>query len=129
MGRVLALKVRTESYNAMLAKPRSGMRFANAKSDTWVLAPADEITVGSVLEKQAAEAKDYLARVVREHPHTPWAVVAEAELKQPFGWKWTEAYTGVNERRQVAANARNRPPRDDKAKMIPRPIKRPPPKL
>jgi hypothetical protein len=56
-------------------------------------------------------------------------LLAEMELKQPLGWKWKESYTAVNERRQVAANPVNRPPRDDKAKMIPRPIKRPPPKL
>ncbi len=129
MGRVLATKVRTESYNAMLAKAKQGMRFASAKNDTWQLVPDDEISVGSVLEKQAAQAKQYLERVVHEHPGTPWAVLAQNELKQPLGWKWREIYTGVNEPRQVANNGNPRPPKDDKARMLPPPQRRPPPKL
>ncbi len=131
MGRVLAVKVRTESYNAMLAKAKQGMRFQEAKNDTWRLVPAAEISVGTALEKQAEQAKTYLERVVAEHPKTPWALLAEKELKEPFGWSWKEEYTGVNAPRQVAANANNNnnTPRNDKAKMIPRPVKRPPPKL
>jgi hypothetical protein len=129
MGRVLALKVRTESYNAMLAKAKQGMRFANAKNDTWRLVRADEISVGSVLEKQAAEARVYLERVVREHRDTPWALLAKEELKEPFGWKWLETYTGVREPRRAAAG--NGPARqmNDKAQMLKRPERRPPPKL
>ncbi len=129
MGRVLAMKVRTESYNAMLAKAKQGMRFANPKNDTWQLVRADEISVGSALEKQAAEAKEYLERVVREHPNTPWSMLAEQELKEPFGWKWSETYSGVNEPRQVAGNNPPRARQDDKARMLPRPQRRPPPKL
>jgi hypothetical protein len=128
LGRVLALKVRTESYNAMLAKAKGGMRFTNAKNDTWRLDRADEISVGSVLEKQAQQAKIHLERVVREHPNTPWALLAKQELKQPFGWKWREIYTGVNAPRETARGNRPRP-RNDKAKMLPRPERRPPPKL
>lgn len=128
LGRVLALKVRTESYNAMLAKAKGGMRFTNAKNDTWRLVRADEISVGSVLEKQAQQAKTYLERVVREHPSTPWALLAKKELKQPFGWKWREIYTGVNAPRETVAGNRPRP-RNDKAKMLPRPERRPLPKL
>jgi hypothetical protein len=131
MGRVLALKVRTESYNAMLAKAKQGLRFADAKDDTWILTPADEISVGSNLEKQAEQARVYLERVVREHPQTPWAMLAERELKEPVGWTWKESYTGVNAPPKVAASDNNprRQRKDDKAKMLPRPEKRPPPKL
>jgi hypothetical protein len=129
LGRVLALKVRTESYNAMLAKAKQGMKFANEKNDTWRLVGAEEISVGSVLEKQAQQAKTYLERVAREHPGTPWSLLAQAELKEPFGWKWQEAFTGVNAPRPRAGDNNPRPPRDDKARMLPRPQRRPPPKL
>ncbi len=124
MGRVLALKVRTEGYNAMLAKAKQGMRFADAKNDTWELVRDDEISVGSVLEKQAAEAKQYLERVRHEHPDTPWALIAEQELSVPLGWKWREKYTGVNEPRQTPAVAMPRPVPERAP-----PPKRPPPKL
>lgn len=123
MGRVLALKVRTEGYNAMLAKAKQGMRFADAKNDTWELVRDDEISVGSVLENQAAEARQYLERVRDEHPNTPWALIAEEELSVPLGWKWREKYTGVNEPRTVAANVPRAAP------ASPPPPKRPPPKL
>ena len=129
MGSLLALKVRTESYNAILAAAKSGLRFSDPKHDTWRLVPDDDVSVSSTLAKQARDAKTYLQRVVEEHPHTPWAYLAENELKQPLGWRWKEEYTGVNQPRQVA-NANNpRPPRDDRAKMLPKPVKRPAPKL
>jgi hypothetical protein len=130
MGRVLALKVRAATYNAMLAKVR-GMRFQDPKDDTWRLAPSDEITVGSTLEKQAAQAKTYLERVMRDHKDTPWAMLAQKELKEPLGWTWKEMHTGVNEppKAQPKANNPPRPPRDEKAKMLPQPVKRPVPKL
>ncbi len=123
MGRVLALKVRTEGYNAMLAKAKQGMRFADAKNDTWELVRDDEISAGSVLEKQAAEAKTYLQRVREEHAGTPWALLAEQELAVPLGWKWREKHTGVNEPRPQAKPA---PPAKPAAAPPPR---RPPPKL
>lgn len=132
MGRVLAVKVRTEGYNAMLAKAKQGMRFADPKNDTWQLVPDDEISVGTALEKQAQQARKYLQRVVQEHPGTPWALLAERELREPLGWKWKELYAGVNvPPPQVAAMPNNNPrqPQNDRAQMLPRPERRPPPKL
>ena len=37
MGRVLALKVRTNAYNIMLANAKAGMKLTNPKNDTWIL--------------------------------------------------------------------------------------------
>lgn len=51
-GTVLAHKVRTEGYNAMLAKAKRGMNFEKPASNTWVLNPDAEISVGSRLEKE-----------------------------------------------------------------------------
>ena len=47
MGRILAMKVRTDAYNLMLARAKSGMQFQRPKSDTWVLRPSDIVNVGS----------------------------------------------------------------------------------
>ena len=133
MGRALAVKVRTEAYNAMLAKAKQGIRFQDPKNDTWELVPADEITVGSALEKQATQAKVYLERVKKEHQGTPWAMLAGRELNVPLGWKWVERYTGVNApRERMAGGGGNpRPPRDDRVQMLknPPPQRRPAPKL
>jgi hypothetical protein len=45
-------------------------------------------------------------------------MLAERELREPFGWKWEERYTGVNE--PAVANNVPRP--------APQPMKPPPPR-
>jgi hypothetical protein len=109
MGRALAVKVRAEGYNIMLAKAKQGMRFQNPKSDTWSLRPATDVSTGSVLEKEAAEARAYLERVVADHPETPWAMLAAKELATPIGWVWTEEFRNEAARREAQAAAGNRP--------------------
>lgn len=97
MGRVMAAKVRVDAYNIMLAQAKTGMKFKNPKSDTWRLVPSDAVEgVGSQTEKIATQARVYLERVVRDHPGTPWSMIAAEELGIPFGYSWEEAYTGVN---------------------------------
>jgi hypothetical protein len=95
MGRVLAVRVRTAGYNAILAKAKNGMKFQDESNDTWELVHADEVTVNSALEKAAAQSREYLKRVVENHPGTPWAYLAERELAEPLGWKWIEKHTNV----------------------------------
>jgi hypothetical protein len=92
MGRVLAVKVRTESYNMMLARAKNGMKFQDPKSNAWELVPDNQISVGSAVEKQAKQGRDYLERVVRDHAGTPWAFLAKFELNEPIGWKWAEKF-------------------------------------
>ncbi|MCA9263697.1 MAG: VWA domain-containing protein [Planctomycetales bacterium] len=129
MGRLLATKVRTEAYNAMLAAAKRGIKFENEGNNTWVLQPDDEIAVGSQLKKLGDQAREYLERVEQEHAGTPWALLAQRELEQPFGWKWTETFTDLSPPRNNNNN-RPRPPRDDERRMMapPKP-KRPVPKL
>ena len=75
MGRVLAQKVRTETYNAMLAKAKRGMNFEDENSNTRVLVPSDEISVGSKWVSEAKKARGLLQGVVNEHG-TPRALLA-----------------------------------------------------
>lgn len=123
MGRVLAAKVRTEGYNAMLALAKNGLKFNDKKSNTWRLSPSDEVSTGSTLSKEADAAKKYLRRVQEDHAGTPWAMLAERELKDPLGWTWREAYVPrLDPARQVARN--NNPPRqrpEEQARMLNRP--------
>ncbi len=130
-GRVLAQKVRTEAYNAMLAKLKRGMPFKDAKNNTWVLQPDDEISVGSKWEREAATAKELLKAVVDQHPDTPWAFMAAQELKTPIGWVWKEEFTDLAPRQAGPAgnNNNNPPPSDDKKRMLQQAPKRPIPKL
>lgn len=130
MGRVLAQKVRTESYNAMLAQAKRGMAFKDKKNNTWVLKPSDQITVGSKSKSEAESARKLLEAVAEEHKGTPWALLAMQELKVPIGWEWTEEFTDLSPQRQRGGGNNNpRPPRDDKKNMLKKAPKRPVPKL
>jgi hypothetical protein len=129
MGQIMAARVRTESYNALLAMAKRGMKFRNEQNNTWVLMPANRVSIGSKLENIAAKSREYLQRVVREHPETPWAMLAQQELATPITWKWSDEFTDLNPRPRPRGNANNRPPRDDRARSLPRKPKRPVPKL
>jgi hypothetical protein len=123
LGRVLALKIRTDAYNIMLAQAKAGMKFKDPKNDTWRLEVDDDISaVGSQTEKLALQARMLLKRVVDEHPGTPWAHYAAAELRQPLGYRWEEAHTGVNEKKSDGGGGGggNRPS-DDMKRTLPPP--------
>ncbi len=98
LGRVLALKVRTDAYNTMLAQAKSGLKFKDVKNDTWVLEESTDVSqAGSQTEKVSEQAVTLLERVVRDHPGTPWAFLAAEELRRPLGYTWVERHTGVND--------------------------------
>ena len=92
LGRILAVKVRTESYNQMLARAKGGMKYEDPRTNVLRLVPADEISNNSALDKLAKQSRQLLMAVAQEHRGTPWAMWAEAELKDPIGWKWKEEY-------------------------------------
>ena len=128
MGRTLAVKVRTEAYNAMLAAAKRGLKAKDPKSNTWLLKPDDEISVGSALAKQADKAKMYLNRVKNDHPGTPWATLAERELSEPLGWKWEEDFTDLTPRNMGDGNGNAPAPADDARMMLKRGKPAPPPR-
>jgi len=126
-GRALAAKVRTEGYNAMLAKAKQGMKFKDKKNDTWVITPSSEVTSDSVLAKEAKKATEYLTRVATEHEGTPWAYLAQQELSAPLGWEWKEEFRDLAGRMARAQAGANRP--QPERMVAPRKERRPVPKL
>ena len=90
MGRACAVKARIDGYNSMIAALKRGKTFANESSSAWMLEPADAYETESTIKKLAERAKTYLQKVIDEHPGTPWAKIAEAELASPMGWTWKE---------------------------------------
>lgn len=132
MGRVMALRVRTESFNVLLAQAKRGMKFSDPNNNTWNLSPSDEIVGNTQLEKAAEKARMYLKRVIQEHDGTPWALLAKRELNQPMAWKWAEEFTDLNPPATAVAanNAPAAAPANDTPQVIQAPPpKRPPPKL
>ena len=121
LGRVLALKVRTDAYNTVLAQAKSGMKFKDPKNDTWVLEESADVSqVGSQTEKVSGRAVMLLERVIRDHPGTPWAYLATEELRRPLGYTWIERYTGVNVPKANEGGGGGMPgvPADDQKRML-----------
>lgn len=132
MGRVLAQKVRTETYNAMLAKAKLGMTFEDKKNNTWILEASDDVTVGSKWKREAETARMLLETVIKDHAGTPWELLASKELEVPIGWKWTEKFIDRTPPPRRAPGNNNNPPRparDDQKRMLKKAPKRPVPKL
>jgi hypothetical protein len=94
LGRLLAMKVRTYSYNTACAKMKKDpLKFQNPSSNAWRLVPSATVEYGlssKITEKYVAEARAALQRVVKEHAGTPWGMLAERELKDPLGLRWVE---------------------------------------
>jgi hypothetical protein len=91
LGQTLAAKVRLDGYNSMLAALKRGKNFTNETSREWLLEQGTQIETGSQIQKMSEKAIQCLQRVVNDHPGTPWAKIAEQELKVPLGWTWREA--------------------------------------
>lgn len=91
LGRTLAMRVRAFGYNAMLAEMKASPKpFEKQGSNQWILQPSDDVNAGATVRKLHKKAMEYLTRVVDEHPGTPWAFLASAELSEPMGWAWKE---------------------------------------
>jgi hypothetical protein len=99
LGRLLAMKIRCYEYNWACAKmKKDAPRFQKSESNAWRLVPDEEIHYSDKAAAAATEAKSLLKRVVDEHPSTPWALLAQRELKDPFGFKWVETHVQPNVR-------------------------------
>ena len=72
---------------------KCGMKFKDKNSNTWELLPSKQIAVLGVQSREMAKQSEaLLAKVVAEHPGTPWAYFASEELKTPFGYEWSETH-------------------------------------
>jgi hypothetical protein len=124
-GRLLAVKVRCYEYNWACAKmKKDAPKFTKPDSNAWRLVPDTEIHYSDKAAAAGKQATDLLKKVVAEHPNTPWALLAQRELKDPLGFKWIEVH--------VRPIVRNNNAGDDAAKkkaQMNAPKPPPPPKL
>ena len=123
MGRILATKCRIESYNYILAEAKTGLKKKDAKNNIWVLSPSKEFqSTNSGLRKNYEASQKYLRYIVDSFPNTPWALIADEELKTPIGYFWTEEYQEPP-KPNGGDGAGNNIPKDDmfKPKLIPKP--------
>ncbi|MGH7137333.1 MAG: hypothetical protein ACREHD_16440, partial [Pirellulales bacterium] len=114
-GRLQAMMVRCNEYNWACATMKAkGADFVDQKSNRWQFKPDSALHFGSQDERMGKEATRLLTRCVKDNPGTPWAVLAQRELKDPFGFRVDEAYVAP-------------PPPPPKPKPTKNPPKPPPP--
>jgi hypothetical protein len=109
-GRLLAVKVRCYEYNWICAQMKKDPpKFSRPESNAWRLAPDTEIRYNDKAAAAAKQATELLKKVVAEHPNTPWALLAQRELKDPLGFKWIETYIrpAVKENNAESAASKN----------------------
>ena len=103
-GRLMALKVRCYEYNMACAKmKKDAPKFAKPESNAWRLVPDTEVHASDKAASAGKQATELLETVVKEHPGTPWALLAQRELKDPLGFKWVETYVRPIVRRNMDA--------------------------
>ncbi len=121
-GRLLAMKVRNDEYNWACAELKGrGREFVKEKSNRWRFVPDEKLRLGSASARQAKLALYLLNRCVREHPQTPWALLAQRELQHPLGFRIEERYVPPPPPPPRAKAQARRPP-----KPPPKPKIRPP---
>ncbi len=92
-GRLLAMTVRCYEYNwACAVMKAKGADFVDKKSNRWEFKPDPTLHYGSQSQRAAKEATRLLTRCAKENAGTPWALLAERELKDPFGFRVEEKY-------------------------------------
>lgn len=117
MGKVLFVKSRIEYYNALLAEAKSGLKKNDMKTNQWQLHPTSNITIkNSQINKNLNKAKEYLEYIIDNYPDTPWAYLAESEIKTPFGYEWKENY--VEPKKIGGGTGNNNLPKDDMIKKL-----------
>jgi len=105
-GRSLALQARASGYNVLLAQMKVAPKnFTKPGSNTWLLKPSKDIQAGPSIKKVVQKATELLSKVVDEHPGTPFAELAERELREPMGWEWVEEKRDYEAMERAAANA------------------------
>jgi hypothetical protein len=123
-GRLLAMKVRSIEYNWVCARMKKDPpKFTDPKSNAWRLVPDRAIQYSDKAAVAAREAEALLRRVVEEHPATPWALLAQRELKDPLGFKWVETYVPPPPRQRdnpADPRRKNRNPNPGKPPELPK---------
>jgi hypothetical protein len=89
MGRVLGARARYEGYNTAIAQIKQGKRPGKPTDSIWTMVPSASFSSDSTIDKLVKQSRKYLEQVVKDHPETPWAFMAQRELNGTMcGWEW-----------------------------------------
>ena len=90
LAELLARTAYVSEYNLMLGKIRKDelpeLQFGVETG--WRLVASEKLQSGKEVRKMAAESKKLFAKLVKEHPGTPWQVLANRERWTALGLQW-----------------------------------------
>ncbi|MCA9073001.1 MAG: VWA domain-containing protein, partial [Planctomycetaceae bacterium] len=86
-GRLLGQRARCLEYNLALADLSNSLtpQDVGSKSNHWIFRPDKQLNYATSEKRNAELAEKLLRQVLEEAPGTPWAKLAERELRHPFG--------------------------------------------
>lgn len=116
LGRLLAISVRLREYLIVTEALYNNPNLLNLQTNEVGLSPSRELRGGAVSQQRAELARHFLQRCVDNNPNTPWSLMAQQELQQPFGLSVNERFIPV-------------PPPLPVGRVIPQPPPRPRPVL
>jgi hypothetical protein len=64
---------------------------AKKNQNGWRLVPSEKLAGPTDLKDTVKSAHKLLSKVVKDHPETPWAVLADRDLNTPVGLQWEAA--------------------------------------
>ena len=79
----------------VVARAANGQGFKDPKNNHFEIIPAPDIVEDPNLIEMAKRSKEYLNKVIEEHPNTPWALLARKELEEWLGWDWREWFVDL----------------------------------
>jgi len=135
-GRLLAQQVRCMEYNTALASLKQDLspQDVGSTANHWIFKPSKVVNYAVSQKRSAKLAEEYLKKVVKNAPGTPWATLASRELQNPFGIRVIKRFIpppkaqpqkkGKPKRRVLLAPDKPRPKIQNK-KMKPKPVKLP----
>lgn len=92
LGRLLMVSVRLREYIAVTSKIWQHPDELQPTTNIIRLKPSDQLSGGDVSQQRLAIARMLLERCVENNAGTPWAVMAERELKHPTGLQVLESH-------------------------------------
>jgi len=96
-GRAMLQAVRARELNHAWAERRlAPTEFHNTSSNTWHLLAAPTREPLAANRDVATRGTALLRRVTAQHPNTPFAYIAQAELDRGTGWRWEESHRVYN---------------------------------
>jgi hypothetical protein len=90
LAELLARTAYVSEYNLMLGKIRKDElpELRPGVATGWRLVPREKMQTGKEFRDMAAESKKLFAKLIKDHPGTPWEILAKCEKWTALGLEW-----------------------------------------